>query len=70
MELALKYPQEIGLDVLGLPEVGAFRRLPGFAELVQKLGLVDYWKQYGWPDDCRPVGDGLQCGFATVMAAR
>ncbi len=70
LELALKYPEEIGLDFLWLPEGTAFRRLPGFADLVQKLGLVDYWKQYGWPDDCRPVGDGLQCGFASLVAAR
>jgi hypothetical protein len=45
------------------------RRLPGFSQLVEKLGLVDYWKQYGWPDDCRPVGEAIQCGFTELRAA-
>jgi hypothetical protein len=31
---------------------------------------MSYWKQYGWPDDCRPVSDDLQCGFASLVAAR
>ena len=37
---------------------------------VLTLGLLDYWKQYGWPDDCRPVGDEVQCGFSSLTAAR
>ena len=23
-------------------------------DFVERLGLVDYWKQYGYPDRCRP----------------
>jgi len=53
-----------------LPESARFRRLPGFDKLAQEMGLMDYWKQYGWPDDCRPAGDGLQCGFSSLVAAR
>ena len=30
------------------------RKLPGFKT---KMGLVDYWRAYSWPDFCHPVGD-------------
>jgi TolB-like protein len=33
------------------------RKLPRFKQFVQQIGLVDYWKQYGWPDVCRPFGE-------------
>ena len=70
LELALKYPTEISVDFIWMPEAANFRRLPGFDSLAQKMGLLDYWKQYGWPDDCRSVGDGMQCGFSSLVAAR
>jgi adenylate cyclase len=37
------------------------RRDPRFAELMQQLGLVEFWREAGWPDHCRPVGDGVAC---------
>jgi len=39
------------------PESVGFRRDPRFGELAQRVGLVDYWKQYGYPDGCR-AGEG------------
>jgi TolB-like protein len=37
--------------------VGAdFRRDPRFGEAAERMGFVDYWKQYGYPDGCR-AGD-------------
>jgi TolB-like protein/predicted Zn-dependent protease len=33
------------------------RQLPRFKEFMREIGLVDYWKEYSWPDLCRPVGD-------------
>ena len=30
-----------------------FRKDPRFQKLVERIGLVDYWKQYGYPDRCR-----------------
>ena len=40
------------------PLLKPMRRLPGFKELVRKLGLVDYWRSTGnWGEFCRPVGD-------------
>jgi hypothetical protein len=38
------------------------RKLPRFKEFARQIGLVDYWKQYGWPDVCRPFGENdFQC---------
>jgi TolB-like protein/Tfp pilus assembly protein PilF len=70
MEIALRDPEGPAVDpgILWLPEAAAFRRLPRFGELMENLGLVDYWKQYGWPDDCRPAGDGIQCGLLALTA--
>ena len=42
-------------------DMTTFRQDPRFAELVTELGLLDYWREYGWPDACQPAGDGLIC---------
>lgn len=34
-------------------ENAAFRNDPRFARIAERIGLVDYWKQYGYPDGCR-----------------
>ncbi len=47
--------------VLWRPEMAAFRQDPRFIELVTELGLLDYWRENGWPDACQPVGDSLIC---------
>ena len=41
------------------PVMREVRQFPRFKELIKEIGLVDYWKEYGWPDSniCRPVGD-------------
>jgi TolB-like protein/Tfp pilus assembly protein PilF len=39
------------------PGAAAMRADPRFSRLVERAGLVDYWKQYGYPDDCR-AGEG------------
>jgi TolB-like protein/tetratricopeptide (TPR) repeat protein len=31
------------------------RRDPAFQGFAQRLGMVDYWKRYGWPDLCAPT---------------
>jgi tetratricopeptide (TPR) repeat protein len=38
------------------PDGAEFRRDPRFGELAERMGFVDYWKQYGYPDGCR-AGD-------------
>lgn len=41
----------------------AIRRDPRFDGLVKRIGLVDYWKQYGYPDGCTAGtgGRALDC---------
>ena len=42
-------------------EGGPMRASPIFQEVVARLGLIDYWRATGWPDLCRPEGDGITC---------
>ncbi|MCH8074102.1 MAG: hypothetical protein IIA09_19390, partial [Proteobacteria bacterium] len=42
-------------------DMAAFRQDPRFAEIVKAGGLVDYWREHGWPDACQPAGDSLIC---------
>ncbi len=46
-----------GMAISWWPVMKDVRQLPRFKEFVREIGLVDYWKEYGWPDLCRPVGD-------------
>jgi TolB-like protein len=39
------------------PIMAPVRKLPGFKDLVRDLGLVDYWREFGWGQHCKPVGD-------------
>jgi TolB-like protein len=39
------------------PVMSDVRRLPAFKEFVTDIGLVDYWRAYGWADACSPLGD-------------
>jgi hypothetical protein len=50
---------------LWTPEARAMRKDPRFPVLVQRLGLVDYWKQYGYPDGCVAGADGRGIACAT-----
>lgn len=42
-------------------DMAPFRQDPRFAALVTGLGMVDYWREYGWPDVCQPAGDSVIC---------
>jgi len=42
----------LNLGPLWLPEHLAFRRDPRFGDLAAALGLTDYWKEHGPPDNC------------------
>ena len=42
-----------------VPENAAFRNDPRFARIAERIGFVDYWKQYGYPDGCRAGADGV-----------
>ncbi len=41
---------------------GAMRQTQAFRTALEELGLPDFYREYGWPDLCRPVGDeGFEC---------
>ena len=45
------------------PEGRRFRSDKRFGPLAERLGMVDYWKQYGYPDACRAGADAVVvCG--------
>ena len=44
-----------------MPESAATRRDPRFAAIMHDIGLVDFWREFGWPDKCKPVESGVQC---------
>jgi hypothetical protein len=44
------------LDVLWQPESAPLRKTERFKKFVRDAGLVDYWRERGWPDLCRPMG--------------
>jgi TolB-like protein len=68
--LALEYLSEVAqgnpdFAVLWRPVMREVRRLPGFKDLVRRIGLVEYWGAYGWPDPdlCRRAADDdFTCG--------
>ena len=43
------------------PEMAPFRLDPRFQALAARLGFMDYWQQYGPPDDCDLKGGRLTC---------
>ena len=44
------------------PLMAEVRQQPEFKVIMQKLGLVDYWRSYTWADLCRPVSpDDFEC---------
>jgi hypothetical protein len=49
------------LPWIWLPELLPLRHDPRFQELVRAFRLIDYWKQYGPPDECELRGDTLVC---------
>jgi tetratricopeptide (TPR) repeat protein len=47
----------VRLHKIWYPVMSEVRRLPEFKDLVTELNLVEYWREYGWADYCRPLGD-------------
>lgn len=41
------------------PDLAEFRRDPRFQQIIQRLGLLEYWKAHGPPDHCELRGDQL-----------
>ena len=44
------------------PLYAPLRETEEFRQIVSDLGLVDYWREYGWGDYCKPTtGDDFEC---------
>ena len=39
------------------PLMAEVRTRPEFRDMLRELGLVAYWREYGWSDFCRPTGE-------------
>jgi TolB-like protein len=39
------------------PDRSEIRKMPGFRDFVNEIGLIAYWNKHGWPDACTPVGE-------------
>lgn len=50
-----------GWGILWTKEMRAFRDSPRFQDLISRLGLFGYWRQYGPPDNCVLRGEVLSC---------
>jgi tetratricopeptide (TPR) repeat protein len=57
------YDADVTYRPLWWPLMRDVRRLPGFKDLVRKLGLAGYWRATGnWGEFCRPVSaDDFEC---------
>lgn len=44
-------------ETLWLPQFTHFRKSPEFKELAGDLGLSAYWRDVGFPDQCREIGE-------------
>lgn len=40
------------------------RQDPSFQGFARRIGMIDYWKQNGWPELCRPLADAGVDAFA------
>ena len=39
------------------------RKTPEFFEMMERAGMVEYWREFGWPDDCASLDQNLaECG--------
>ncbi|MCI5045670.1 MAG: FlgO family outer membrane protein [Aquisalinus sp.] len=45
------------LAALWSPSAAEARQHPSFRDFVKRIGLVDYWQQYGWAHHFKPVSD-------------
>ena len=51
--------QDVFVPIMWLshPRFREFRKDAAFKRLLTSLRLVDYWREEGWGDLCRPLGD-------------
>jgi TolB-like protein/DNA-binding winged helix-turn-helix (wHTH) protein len=54
-------PRRSHPGVIWLPLFSEARSMPGFSELVQRMGMADYWRAHGFADLCRPANGRVRC---------
>jgi adenylate cyclase len=52
-----------GWGVLWAKEMQPFRDAARFQQLISRLALTNYWRQYGPPDNCAVRGELLTCSY-------
>ncbi len=45
------------ISTLWHPVFGGLRNDPAIKRELEQMGMVDVWRERGWPDRCRPLGD-------------
>ena len=66
-ERVLEYYEEGGVNPSQIarfwhPTYSVVRKTERFKKLIRELGLVNYWRERGWPGFCRPIGaDDFEC---------
>ena len=70
LDALLRWPSHEGsfIDDMWLPEFDEVRALPGFVELIRRMGLDDYWRVHGPPDACSHGATEPFCGIITAVA--
>ena len=63
-----RWPSHEGsfIDDMWLPEFREVRALPGFQQLLRRMGLDDYWHAHGPPDACNHGAPETFCEIVTV----
>lgn len=54
---SLEFDRVSPLTFSWLPLMRPVRRHEEFKALLRELGIVEYWRESGWPDHCRPLRD-------------
>ena len=48
--------------VIWIPLFAEARSKPAFIELVHRVGMVEYWRAYGFADTCEPIDESqIRC---------
>src|SRR5262249_1565685 len=55
-EISAGYFQPISTTWFWHPTYAAVRKTERFKKVAEGLGLVEYWRARGWPQQCRPAG--------------
>jgi TolB-like protein len=61
LEYALDAPMTFA-SAIWQPHSKPARRDPRFIEFMEREGIVEFWREFGPPPDCRPEGDRFTCG--------